>query len=104
MGIENMTPLVWLMGWPGIILSLVLLFVGLAKKWPHVMLAVVFMSLPFLLFYLIGTPRLRYWSPIVAVLNFAAVAAFYKGHRGLSFFLVVPYTFVVFLLAYAVNT
>ncbi len=51
-----MTLVVWLIGWPGIILSLGLLSVGLARKWPHVMLAGAFMSLPFLLLYLIGTP------------------------------------------------
>jgi hypothetical protein len=104
MGIQNTTPIVWLVGWPGIILSLGLLFVGLAKKWPHVMFAGVFMSLPFLLLYLIGTPRLQYWSPIVVALNFAAVAALYKGHRRLSVLLVVPYSFTVFWLVYAVNT
>jgi len=104
MGSENMTPIVWLTGWPGIILSLGLLFVGLAKKWIHVMLAEVFMSLPFLILYLIGIPHFQYWSPIVVALNFAAGAALYKGHRGLSVLLVVPYTFIVLWLAYAVNT
>jgi hypothetical protein len=99
-----MTLVVWLIGWPGIILSLSLLFVGIATKWPHVMLAGAFMSLPFLLLYLIGSPRFQYWSPILVAFNFAAVAALYKGRRGLSVFLVIPYTCVVFWLAYAVYT
>jgi hypothetical protein len=80
-----------------------MLFVGLAKKWPHVMLAGAIMSMPFLFIYLMGTPRFQYWSPIVAALNFAAVAALYKGRRQLSGLLVVPYTFLVLLLAYTVN-
>lgn len=99
-----MTLVVWLIGWPGIVLSLSLLFVGIATKWPHVMLAGAFMSLPFLLLYLIGSPRFQYWSPILVAFNFAAVAALYKGRRGLSVLLVIPYTCVVFWLGYAVYT
>ena len=99
-----MTLVVWLIGWPGIILSLSLLSIGLATKWPQVMLAGAFMSLPFLLLYLIGAPRFQYWSPILVAFNFAAVAALYKGRRALSVLLVVPYTCVVLWLAYAVYT
>jgi hypothetical protein len=99
-----MTLVVWLIGWPGIVLSLSLLFVGIATRRPHVMLAGAFMSLPFLLLYLIGSPRFQYWSPILVAFNFAAVTALYKGRRGLSVLLVIPYTCVVFWLGYAVYT
>lgn len=97
-----MSLIVWLIGWPGIILSLSLLSLGLAKKWPRVMLAGALISLPFLV-YLIGSPRFQYWSPIVVALTFAAVVALYNGRRGLSVLLVVPYTFLVLWLAYAVS-
>jgi hypothetical protein len=98
-----MSPAIWLIGWPGIILSVGLLCLGLAKKWPRVMLAGAFMSLPFLFIYLMGTPLFQYWSPMVAVLNFAAVLVLFRGRRELSGLLVVPYIFLVLFLAYAVN-
>lgn len=98
---DTMTIIVWLIGWPGIILSLGLLSVGLAKKWPHVMLGGALLSLPFLS-YLIGAPRFEYWSPILIAFNFAAVVVLYKGRRGLSVLLVIPYTCIVFWVGYAV--
>ena len=94
---------IWLIGWPGVTLSVVLLCLGLARKWPRIMLAGAFMSLPFLLLYLMGTPRFQYWSPMAAVLNFAAVIALYKGRHELSGLLAVPYIFLVLLLAYMAN-
>jgi hypothetical protein len=94
------TPLAWLIGWPGIIVTFVLISAGLAKKRPHVMLAGVCMSLPLLLLYLLGSPLFQYWSLIIAALNFAAVYALYKGHRSLSVLLVTPYTLVVLWLIY----
>jgi len=96
------TPFAWLTGWPGIILSLALLSAGLAKKWLYIMLAGTFLSLPFLLLYLIGSPLFRYWSPMIAALNFGAVAVLYKGRCGLSVLLVAPYIFVVLWLAFSV--
>ena len=66
------------------------------------MLAGVVMSLPFLLLYLMGTPRFAFWSPIVAALNVAAAAALYKGHRNISVLLVAPYILVVLWLALSV--
>jgi hypothetical protein len=92
-----------IMGWPAVVVALVLVGLGLAtRRW---LLALVgcLVALPFL-WYLLQSPRFHYWAPMLVLLNFVSVAAIARGRRLLAAAVLAPFLVTVMWLAYAVLT
>ena len=92
-----------IIGWPAVVVALVLIGLGLATRQWLFALAGSLVALPFL-WYLFQFPRLHYWAPVLAFLNFVSVAAVGRGHRLLAASVLAPFLVTVMWLAYVVLT
>jgi hypothetical protein len=92
-----------LIGWPAVIVSLVLAALGVHRRqWQFLAAAAIF-ALPILL-YLSGTPRFSLAAVAVGLSSLASVVAAYFGHRRLSAILFLPFlALAVFLAAIVAN-
>jgi hypothetical protein len=88
-------------GWPAVIASLVLLFVGVATGRSRLVFTGALTACPFLL-YLFLTPRLLWVAPPIALLLFLAPGAVKRRQRRTAIIMVAPYIGVCAFVAYLV--
>ena len=87
-----------IVGWPGILTSVCMLFWGVIKGRTLLTLGGAVASLPFIGCYLAGMPSFRYWILLVAICNFAAVFI-PKTYRIGALALLLPYMAIIMWLA-----
>jgi hypothetical protein len=92
-----------IIGWPAVVVALVLVGLGLARRQWLFTLVGCLIALPFL-WYLFHFPRFDYWAPVLAFLNFVSVAAVGRGRRLLAVAALAPFLATVMWLAYVVLT
>lgn len=91
-------------GWPAIILSLLLAFCGLGfKKW-KLLVAGGLVALPFSVFYIGGSFGSFFIGALLTLGHFAAAFSVAKKRMVIAWFLMLPFTALVIILAYIVLT
>ena len=92
------------LGWPAIILSLLLAFGGLVfKKWKLLVLGGL-VALPFSIFYMGGYLNSYFIGATLTLGHFAAAFSVAKKRMIIAWVLLLPFTALAILLAYAVLT
>ena len=93
-----------LIGWPGIIASLVFSVIGsIRKRYMWLVVGAIF-ALPISL-YLSATPRFRYYMAFLPLFQLCSAFAVHKGIRWLSWISLVPFVgVVIYLLSNVVIT
>jgi hypothetical protein len=90
------------LGWPAIILSLLLAFGGLVfKKWILLVIGGV-AALPFSIFYMGGYFNSYLIGATLTLGHFAAAFSVHKKRMGIAWVLLLPFTALALLLAYVV--
>ena len=79
-----------LLGWPAILVSVVLAVIGIVRKRPGWLVGSAIVVVPFAL-YLFATPRFRWVALVFPVLLFAASIAIRRSLPWLAWSLLVPF-------------
>jgi hypothetical protein len=91
-------------GWPAILTSLLLALGGLIfKKWVLLMIGGL-VALPFSIFYMGAYFNLFFVGALLTLGHFASAFSVYKKRMTLAWVLMLPFTALVVMLAYAVLT
>jgi hypothetical protein len=89
-------------GWPAIIASLLLALCGLVfKKWVLLVIGGV-VALPFAILYMGGAFNSYFIGALLTLGHFAAAFAVYKNKIWIAWLMLLPFTVLVVILAYAV--
>ncbi|MFZ5944334.1 MAG: hypothetical protein ACOYVD_09505 [Bacillota bacterium] len=90
-----------IIGWPGIITSLILSFLGIMFR-RYIFLVYGALAAVPISMYLSATPRFRYFMVLLPLFQFGAAFAVHKGNIKLAWLLFLPFLFTVSWLAVAV--
>ena len=92
-----------LIGWPGIITSIVLVSIGIYKKWTWLIILGAVLAIP-ISWYLGSTPRFRYILYALPLLFIGSALAVKFNMSRLAWILVLPYISIMGWLGYSVIT
>jgi hypothetical protein len=90
-----------LLGWPAIIIALLLSLFGIIRRKPRVLIASAILVLP-ISFYLLGSPRIGWLGLLIPFLFVGVGMAIYRKKIVLAWSLLVPYIAVFSWLAVVV--
>jgi len=93
--------LILLVGWPAILLTVILVIIGLLKRDYRLLILSAALSFPYS-WYLSGFPFIR--SPIflLPLLPFSAAYALRRDHEMIAWFLAIPFFLVILLLFFVI--
>jgi hypothetical protein len=90
------------LGWPAIVVTLILTAVGLWKRNYKILVVAAFLALPFS-WFLSGFPRIQSPVFLLPVLVFSSAYAQYKDHEMIAWLLAVPFFLSILLLFYIIS-
>ena len=93
--------LIALVGWPAIVVTLILATIGLLKRDYRFLVAAAILAFPFS-WYLSGFPLIRSPAFLLPLLLFTAAFAMNRGREMIAWLLAVPYFLSIILLLFAV--
>jgi hypothetical protein len=93
--------LIALVGWPAIVVTLILATIGLLKRDYRFLVAAAILAFPFS-WYLSGFPLIRSPAFLLPLLLFSSGFAMNRGREMISWILAVPYFLSIILLLFAV--
>ena len=93
--------LIILVGWPAIIVTIVLAIIGLLRRDYRFLVAAAILAFPFS-WYLSGFPLIRSPAFLLPLLLFTSGFAMNRGREMISWLLAVPYFLSIILLLFAV--
>lgn len=93
--------LIVLVGWPGILSSVVLAIIGLLRANYRWLVAAAILAFPFS-WYLSGFPVVRSPVFLLPVILFASAFVLYRKHEMIAWVIAVPYFLTILLLFYVI--
>ena len=91
-----------LLGWPAVIVSILLVAVGIVRGQAQVALPGAILGCPFLL-YLFASPRVGWVSLLAGVLYLGSSRAVAQSRRGLAIAMATPFVVLIGFVAWAVT-
>ena len=93
--------LVLLVGWPAIIITIILTVIGLLRRDYRFLTWAAILAFPYS-WYLSGFPSVRSFIFLLPLFPFAAAFAMYRKHEMMSWILAVPFFLAILLLLFVI--
>ena len=93
--------LILLVGWPAILVTIILAFIGLVRNDYRYLVAAAVLAFPFS-WYLSGFPVVRSPVFLLPVLLFASAYAMFRTREMLAWLLAIPFFLAIILLLFAI--